>query len=101
MIRFKYRKETGKVEKVVFRPVADIEFESKNGEWIECHPYIDSGADVTLLRNPSVISCDRSVTDGNTYLNSGLLHTHYPLSRGDFLYSPLIRGVKGVLIPNR
>jgi len=49
MIRFKYRKESGKVEKVVFRPVADIELESKDGEWIRCHPYIDSGADVTLI----------------------------------------------------
>lgn len=49
MIKFRYRKEIGRVEKIVFRPVADIEFESKNGEWIECHPYIDSGADVTLI----------------------------------------------------
>ncbi|MFH0775311.1 MAG: hypothetical protein V2A53_07480 [bacterium] len=49
MIKFKYRQEIGRVEKIVFRPVADIEFESKNGEWIECHLYIDSGADVTLI----------------------------------------------------
>lgn len=34
---------------MIFRPVADIEFKSVAGEWIECHPYIDSGADVTLL----------------------------------------------------
>lgn len=49
MIRFRYRKEIGRVEKIVFRPVADIEFEARSGEWIECHPYIDSGADVTLI----------------------------------------------------
>ena len=49
MIVFKYRKETGRRGATIFRPVADIEFKSVAGEWIECHPYIDSGADVTLL----------------------------------------------------
>jgi hypothetical protein len=49
MIKFRYRKEIGKVEKIVLRPVADIEFETRDGELIECHPYIDSGADVTLI----------------------------------------------------
>lgn len=49
MIVFKYRKETGRKGSTIFRPVADIEFKSNAGEWIECHPYIDSGADVTLI----------------------------------------------------
>ncbi|MEW6680592.1 MAG: hypothetical protein AB1297_06240, partial [bacterium] len=49
MVKFRYRKEIGRVEKIVFRPVADIEFESKDGEWIKCHSYIDSGADVSLI----------------------------------------------------
>lgn len=49
MIIFKYRKEEGSTEKIVYRPVADVEFKSKDGEWIELHPYIDSGADITLL----------------------------------------------------
>lgn len=49
MIIFKYRKEQGTVEKIVYRPVADVEFQSKDGSWIEVHPYIDSGADITLI----------------------------------------------------
>lgn len=49
MVVFKYRKETGRKGTSIFRPVADIEFKSFTGEWIECHPYIESGADVTLL----------------------------------------------------
>lgn len=31
------------------RPVASIEFRSKDGVWIELRPYIDSGADITLI----------------------------------------------------
>lgn len=48
MIRFKYQKEWGAIGEI-YRPVADIEFKAKGREWIECHPYIDSGADVTLI----------------------------------------------------
>lgn len=49
MIIFKYREEEGTTDSVVYRPVADVEFKSKNNEWIELHPYIDSGADVSLF----------------------------------------------------
>ncbi|RLI89567.1 MAG: hypothetical protein DRO62_01270 [Candidatus Altiarchaeales archaeon] len=49
MIIFRYRKEEGTTDSIVYRPVADVEFKSKNNEWIELHPYIDSGADVTLF----------------------------------------------------
>ena len=49
MITFKYRAERGEFDEVVYRPVATVEFLSRNGEWIRAHPYIDSGADVTLL----------------------------------------------------
>lgn len=49
MIVFKYRKETGRRNITIYRPVADVEFKGLAGEWIECHPYIDSGADLTLL----------------------------------------------------
>jgi hypothetical protein len=49
MITFKYRAEIGRKGIVINRPVADIELKSKTNEWIECHPYIDSGADVTLI----------------------------------------------------
>lgn len=49
MIIFKYRKEQGTTESTVYRPVADVEFKTKNNEWIELNPYIDSGADVTLF----------------------------------------------------
>ncbi len=49
MIVFKYRKESGRTGVEIFRPVADVEFRESTGKWIKCHPYIDSGADVTLL----------------------------------------------------
>ena len=49
MVVFKYRKESGSAGAEVFRPVADVKFRQSTGKWIECHPYIDSGADVTLL----------------------------------------------------
>ncbi len=49
MIIFRYRKETGIIDEVVYRPVANIEFKNKDDEWIELHPYIDSGADISLI----------------------------------------------------
>jgi len=49
MITFKYRAERGEFDEIVHRPVATVELLSHNGEWIKAHPYIDSGADVTLL----------------------------------------------------
>ncbi|MBI4990732.1 hypothetical protein HZB96_01405 [Candidatus Gottesmanbacteria bacterium] len=34
---------------MIKRPVADVYIKSKSGRWIEFHPYIDSGADITLI----------------------------------------------------
>lgn len=48
MIIFRYKSEKGAHQKLVKRPVADI-WLKKGGGWIEFHPYIDSGADVTLI----------------------------------------------------
>lgn len=45
MIIFKYKKELSGIK----RPVADVFLRTKLGGWIEFHPYIDSGADITLL----------------------------------------------------
>lgn len=45
MIIFKYKKEVSGVK----RPVADAFLKSNKGGWIEFHPYIDSGADITLI----------------------------------------------------
>jgi hypothetical protein len=49
MIVFKYRKELGRKGEPISRPVADVEFRTVARDWIRCHPYIDSGADVTLV----------------------------------------------------
>lgn len=49
MIIFKYRKEIGIIDEVVYRPVVDVEFKSRDNEWIELHPYLDSGADISLI----------------------------------------------------
>lgn len=48
MIVFRYKSERGAHRKLVRRPVADIWLRS-NGGWLEFHPYIDSGADITLI----------------------------------------------------
>ena len=48
-IKFKYRKMESFIVGTIERPIADIVMQSKEGEWIEFHPFIDSGADITLL----------------------------------------------------
>jgi len=48
MIVFRYKSEKGARQQEVLRPVADVWFKKEN-DWIECHSYIDSGADVTLI----------------------------------------------------
>lgn len=50
MIIFKYKREFSRnFSKSILRPVADVFLMNRTGSWIEFHPYIDSGADVTLL----------------------------------------------------
>lgn len=50
MISFKYKEESlGPNKGKIKRPVADIFIKTKANSWIEFHPYIDSGADVTLI----------------------------------------------------
>src|SRR3989338_2984614 len=50
MIFFKYKEESLGIGKgTIKRPVADVFLKTKTNTWIEFHPYIDSGADVTLI----------------------------------------------------
>ena len=50
MIVFKYKAESISTDgTLVKRPVADVFLQAASGEWIKFHPYIDSGADVTLI----------------------------------------------------
>lgn len=49
MIVFRYKKELAGRGQTINRPVADVALKNKFGDWIEFHPYIDSGADVTLI----------------------------------------------------
>lgn len=50
MIIFKYKREPSRIkDQFILRPVADIYLQSKSGKWIQFNPYIDSGADVTLI----------------------------------------------------
>lgn len=49
MVLFRYKKELGRRGQFIWRPVADVWFRASSGEWVELHPYIDSGADVTLI----------------------------------------------------
>lgn len=49
MIVFKYKQEPLGHGKSILRPVADVYLKTKNDDWIEFHPYIDSGADITTI----------------------------------------------------
>lgn len=50
MIVFKYKEESlGKGFGKIKRPVADIYLKTNTNSWIEFHPYIDSGADLTMI----------------------------------------------------
>ncbi|OGG14362.1 hypothetical protein A2773_02905 [Candidatus Gottesmanbacteria bacterium RIFCSPHIGHO2_01_FULL_39_10] len=50
MIIFKYKEESlGVGRGTVRRPVADVFLKTQSGSYIEFHPYIDSGADLTLI----------------------------------------------------
>jgi len=48
MIIFRYKEESLGL-KVIQRPVADVYLKTKRNSWIEFHPYIDSGADLTMI----------------------------------------------------
>ena len=49
MIKFFYKKEVFDGTQSILRPIADIYLKSKIQTWIKFHPYIDSGADITLI----------------------------------------------------
>lgn len=50
MISFKYRKEkTGILGERTLRPVATVFIKDQDGTWQKFEPYIDSGADVSLI----------------------------------------------------
>lgn len=50
MIVFHYKKEPARsAGQFVHRPVAEAYLKSKSNNWIKFNPYIDSGADVTLI----------------------------------------------------
>ncbi|MCL4360661.1 hypothetical protein M1555_05430 [Patescibacteria group bacterium] len=50
MITFRYKEEPlGENGQSIMRPVADVFLKTTSGAWIEYHPYIDSGADVSVI----------------------------------------------------
>lgn len=47
---FRYKQEIhGIKNEIIWRPVADVYLLGQKGSWFEFHPYIDSGADVTMI----------------------------------------------------
>jgi hypothetical protein len=48
VIKFRYHRERG-IFGEIYRPIAEIELQKADGRWAEFHPYIDSGADITLI----------------------------------------------------
>lgn len=50
MIVFRYKEESlGSHQGTIKRPVADVFLKSQSNGWIEYHPYIDSGADISII----------------------------------------------------
>lgn len=49
MTIFRYKKEESLILGKIERPVADVYLRTKKDSWIEFHPYIDSGADITII----------------------------------------------------
>ena len=43
-IEFRYREEESEITGKILRPVAALQFKSRDSEWIEIRMYIDSGA---------------------------------------------------------
>ncbi len=46
---FRYRKERSDLLGIIYRPVAEVYFEDKEGNQLASFMYIDSGADITLI----------------------------------------------------
>ncbi len=49
MITFKYKVEVTASGEKISRPVAEVYLQTKSNSWIKFNPYIDSGADITLI----------------------------------------------------
>jgi len=49
MITFYYRKMKSRVFGEVKRPVANIKLQTASGKWIRYEPFVDSGADITII----------------------------------------------------
>lgn len=49
MIVFKYKTEITSKKQKIIRPVAEVYLKSLADFWIKFYPYIDSGADVTMI----------------------------------------------------
>ena len=49
MIKFYYRKMISPALGEIKRPIADILIQSLSGKWIKLRPFIDSGADITII----------------------------------------------------
>jgi len=48
MIVFTYKEEQ-LAQGSILRPVAEVFLKTNSNKWIEFHPYIDSGADITMI----------------------------------------------------
>ena len=49
MIVFKYKAEITSKKQKIIRPVAEVYLKALSNSWIKFYPYIDSGADVTMI----------------------------------------------------
>lgn len=49
MIKFYYRKMISPALGEINRPIADILIQTVSGKWIKFRPFIDSGADITII----------------------------------------------------
>lgn len=97
MIVFRYKQEPSRIPgKLISRPVAEIYLKSKSGSWIKLNPYIDSGADVSLiplsLGNLLGLSVDEKKIEqiGGIRGSVPVIYFQCPLKIGDVQFSTQI-----------
>ena len=62
---FEYVKERTRGGEVIHRPIIHLYVRSKDGEWYLFHPYVDSGADISLLTRSDCRLLGFKLREGN------------------------------------
>ncbi len=70
---FGYRKETARVEKEIYRPIASVYLRGRDDNWYLFYPYVDSGADISLFTRTDSELLGYELEDGKERLIGGIV----------------------------